>query len=274
MPKTSFRKNSDSPIAFLFTTVNIQAQPASPVLQLNTDGLHVQLHWSEVDNAAGYRLSYAPYPYLGLATINSLDMGTETDFAIDLWQGAAFYVALQAYDAQNQNSDYSNIGFLQIQERDANYRLYWRKVSKEVSEHRFTSNDFLYNLKPNVSDCFAGLLNEQAQFRQLDAFNQTRKLHQLSELIYASDADHEVQQASLIQRANNFLSHTPSTDVACYSQARHATSRNSGTPVAIIRSPTQRMGDALNALRPQRLRTKAASSLLPPTSVFPYQLMP
>ncbi|GFO71897.1 murein hydrolase activator [Bathymodiolus japonicus methanotrophic gill symbiont] len=46
-------------------------------------------------------------------------------------------------------------------------------------------------------------------------------------------------------------------------QARHATSRNSGTPVAIIRSPTQRMGDALNALRPQRLRTKAASSLLP-----------
>ncbi|GFO71779.1 hypothetical protein BJAS_P1476 [Bathymodiolus japonicus methanotrophic gill symbiont] len=46
-------------------------------------------------------------------------------------------------------------------------------------------------------------------------------------------------------------------------QACHATSRNSGTPVAIIRSPTQRMGDALNALRPQRLRTKAASSLLP-----------
>ena len=46
-------------------------------------------------------------------------------------------------------------------------------------------------------------------------------------------------------------------------QARHATSRNSGTPVAVIRSPTQRMGDALNALRPQRLRTKAASSLLP-----------
>ncbi|WP_221898614.1 hypothetical protein [Bathymodiolus japonicus methanotrophic gill symbiont] len=46
-------------------------------------------------------------------------------------------------------------------------------------------------------------------------------------------------------------------------QARHATSRNSGTPVAIIRSPTQRIGDALNALRPQRLRTKAASSLLP-----------
>ncbi|SHN93159.1 hypothetical protein BHECKSOX_2239, partial [Bathymodiolus heckerae thiotrophic gill symbiont] len=40
------------------------------------------------------------------------------------------------------------------------------------------------------------------------------------------------------------------------SQARHATSRNFGTPVAIIHSPTQRMGDALAALRPSQLRTK------------------
>ncbi|GFO72472.1 hypothetical protein BJAS_P2748 [Bathymodiolus japonicus methanotrophic gill symbiont] len=38
-----------------------------------------------------------------------------------------------------------------------------------------------------------------------------------------------------------------------FAQARHAPSRNSGTPVAIIRSPTQWMGDALNALRPRRL---------------------
>ena len=48
-----------------------------------------------------------------------------------------------------------------------------------------------------------------------------------------------------------------------FSQARHATLRNSGTPVAKIRSPTQRMGDALNALHPLQLRTKAAPSLLP-----------
>ena len=42
-------------------------------------------------------------------------------------------------------------------------------------------------------------------------------------------------------------------------QARHATSRNFGTPVAIIHSPTQRMGDALAALRPSQLRTKPCS---------------
>ena len=75
-------------IAFVFTAVNVQAQPAALVLQLNTDGLQVQLHWPEVDGATGYRLFYAPYPYLGAATTNSIDMGTATDFATGLWQGA------------------------------------------------------------------------------------------------------------------------------------------------------------------------------------------
>ncbi|TXK96700.1 hypothetical protein BMR02_11125 [Methylococcaceae bacterium HT1] len=46
-------------------------------------------------------------------------------------------------------------------------------------------------------------------------------------------------------------------------QARHATSRNSGTPVAVIRSPTQRIGDAPATLRPPQTEHKAAQSWLP-----------
>jgi hypothetical protein len=156
----------------------------------------LHLHWAEVDSAAGYRLFYAPYPYLGEATIDSIDLGTEKDFAIDLWQGAAFYVALQSYDGQNQHSTYSNVGFFQIQDRGDSYRQYWRTVTKEISEQSFTSNEFLYDLMPNIADCFAGTLNQQAQFRQLDAFNQVRQLHQLPDISYDSFADSEVQQAS------------------------------------------------------------------------------
>ncbi|WP_221900598.1 hypothetical protein [Bathymodiolus platifrons methanotrophic gill symbiont] len=48
-----------------------------------------------------------------------------------------------------------------------------------------------------------------------------------------------------------------------FGQARHATSRNSGTPVAVIRSPTQRTGDAPAALRPPQTEHKAAQSWLP-----------
>ncbi|OQK15135.1 hypothetical protein AU255_19340 [Methyloprofundus sedimenti] len=206
-------------ISILLFALNTQAQPAVPVLQLNTEGLQVDLHWSKVDSATGYRLFYAPYPYLGDATINSIDLGAETDFTIGLWQGATFYVALQAYDDQNQSSEYSNIGFLEIQDRGAAYRQYWRTVTKEIRGYSFTTQSFLYDSLPNVTDCVAGILNEQAQQRLLDAFNQTRKLHQLSAITYDHDADFEVQQAALIQRANNFLSHKPGTDATCYSNA-------------------------------------------------------
>ncbi|GFO71905.1 hypothetical protein BJAS_P1720 [Bathymodiolus japonicus methanotrophic gill symbiont] len=54
-----------------------------------------------------------------------------------------------------------------------------------------------------------------------------------------------------------------SPKVAKQAQARHATSRNSGTPVAVIRSPTQRIGDAPAALRPPQTEHKAAQSWLP-----------
>jgi len=40
------------------------------------------------------------------------------------------------------------------------------------------------------------------------------------------------------------------------SQALHATSQHLGAPVTNIHSSTQRMGDALVALRPSQLRTK------------------
>ncbi|TXL12619.1 hypothetical protein BMR06_17300 [Methylococcaceae bacterium HT5] len=48
-----------------------------------------------------------------------------------------------------------------------------------------------------------------------------------------------------------------------YKQARHATSRNLGTPITVIRSPTQRIGDAPAALRPPQTEHKAAQSWLP-----------
>ncbi|GFO72190.1 hypothetical protein BJAS_P2215 [Bathymodiolus japonicus methanotrophic gill symbiont] len=55
------------------------------------------------------------------------------------------------------------------------------------------------------------------------------------------------------------LSARPGLTAAEEEQARHATSQHSGTPVTNIHSPTQRMGDALVALRPSQLRTKPCS---------------
>ncbi len=214
-------------ISIFLVSLNIHAQPAAPVLQLDTEGLEINLQWSTVDNAAGYHLFYAAYPFQGEQSINSIDMGKTTEFTIPLWQGAAFLVALQAYDDQNQSSEYSNIGFLQIQDRGAAYRQYWRTVTKEISDNTFASPDFLYDLRPDVVSCFSGTLNEQAQIRHLQVLNQTRTLHQLPAITYDSNANFQMQEAALIQRANNSLSHTPPTGATCYSDAGYDGSSSS-----------------------------------------------
>lgn len=85
-------------------------QPPPPNLSYSIDGFSVTLNWSDVSDATGYMLNYASYPYEGPSTIESVNMGTNTTFSADLWEGAAFYVAMQAYD-ETQESEYSNIVF-------------------------------------------------------------------------------------------------------------------------------------------------------------------
>jgi hypothetical protein len=81
---------------------------SAPVLSLATTGVSLSLSWTSVPGAASYRLFYAPYPYAGPDTIGSIDMGGQTALSVDLWSGAAFYVAIQAFDDEGSNS-YSNI---------------------------------------------------------------------------------------------------------------------------------------------------------------------
>ncbi|SHE19153.1 hypothetical protein [methanotrophic endosymbiont of Bathymodiolus puteoserpentis (Logatchev)] len=206
-------------IVMLFTTFASQAQPAAPILHVKTEGTEVSLNWSSTNNAVGYRLFYAAFPFQGEASIGSIDMHSATNFTTTLWQDAAFYVAVQAYDSSQKNSDYSNIGFLQIQDRGAGYRDFWQILSKEINAATFASSDFLYRQLPAVESCFAGSLSDTAKNRALTTLNKIRELHQIPPVIYDHTADLEVQQSALIQRANNFLAHKPNTSALCYSQA-------------------------------------------------------
>ena len=87
--------------------------PPAPQLTVTATGLTASVSWGAVSNATGYTLFYAPYPYLGPETITSVNMGTQTGVSATLWQGAAFYVAVQAYNNAGSSS-YSNVGFVSI----------------------------------------------------------------------------------------------------------------------------------------------------------------
>jgi len=84
------------------------APPVAPTLTMSVYGTMVVASWSSVPGAVGYTLSYAPYPYTGPSSISSIDMGTQRMLLVNLWPGAAFYVAVQAYNSAG-SSGYSNI---------------------------------------------------------------------------------------------------------------------------------------------------------------------
>lgn len=94
-------------ILFCFS-ISAFAVPVAPTLTYSLDGVTVTVDWTEVAGATQYRLSYAPAPYVGPQSIGSIDLGTQTSFSVDLWDGASFYIAVQAGNDQGF-SGYSNI---------------------------------------------------------------------------------------------------------------------------------------------------------------------
>ena len=86
---------------------------AAPILTVTTAGTTVTASWTAIAGATGYTLSYAPYPYTGHFSIVSVDMVTQTGISVNLREGAAFYVAVQAYNSAG-SSNYSNIEYFII----------------------------------------------------------------------------------------------------------------------------------------------------------------
>ena len=81
----------------------------APVLQEPVlNGMSVSLKWNAVENAQEYTLYYAPMPYTGPESIGNIPLGNRTEFSAELWQGAAFYVAITATDTDGE-SQFSNI---------------------------------------------------------------------------------------------------------------------------------------------------------------------
>jgi formylglycine-generating enzyme required for sulfatase activity len=80
--------------------------PSPPRLSIATSGITLSLSWTSEAGVTGFTLYYAPYP--SASYIGSIDMGTQMGGSFSLWDGAAFYVAVQARNSYG-SSGYSNI---------------------------------------------------------------------------------------------------------------------------------------------------------------------
>lgn len=96
-------------ILFLFYSGFASAQVLGPPsIEVTQNRTAVTIAWTPVSDALGYRLLYAPYPYTGAGSVQSIDMGDKTALSVELWDGASFYVAVTAYDGST-SSNFSNI---------------------------------------------------------------------------------------------------------------------------------------------------------------------
>jgi hypothetical protein len=95
----------------------------------------------------------------------------------------------------------------------------WRQLLSELDRDSHVSNSFLYSVIPDIATCDEGVLSEGAKNRALTSLNAIRALHELPAAIYSAAYDDEVQQASLVQKANNVLTHFPTEDMNCFTAA-------------------------------------------------------
>lgn len=86
----------------------LAAPPESPQISINTTGVQLEAFWTDSDSATGYRLYYAPAPYEGDHTVQSIDLGVTNNLVGNLFEGAAFFLAVVAYNADG-DSDASNV---------------------------------------------------------------------------------------------------------------------------------------------------------------------
>ena len=89
------------------------AQLDSPRLATAIDGQQVSLNWTSVVGAAGYRFYFAPYPYTGPNSVESIDMGAQLTLQGELPEDSSYYVAVEAY-VDSASSALSNIEYFVI----------------------------------------------------------------------------------------------------------------------------------------------------------------
>ncbi len=88
--------------------------PAAPTLTATVSGINVSLSWTSPQGADGYTLFYATYTgadpqNIDISAFASADLGTTNQFSASLFEGAAFYVAVKAYNKSGEKSELSNV---------------------------------------------------------------------------------------------------------------------------------------------------------------------
>ena len=95
--------------------------PAEPVLTSEVKGVDVSFSWPKIQDAAGYALYYTQAPFQGLDDVMRIDQGNSNSFAVPLYPGADYLVAIKAYNRNQEESKFSNVEQVTISQAQLAY---------------------------------------------------------------------------------------------------------------------------------------------------------
>jgi hypothetical protein len=104
----------DSPQIVLSLSMNSAIKltpPPAPVLSVAIQGKKLITSWGSAGNVSGYKFYYGATA--DTASMIAIDAGMLTSFSPELYEGAAFYLAIKAYNSAGE-SGFSNIEFFRI----------------------------------------------------------------------------------------------------------------------------------------------------------------
>jgi hypothetical protein len=95
----------------------------------------------------------------------------------------------------------------------------WQALLETLGTSAYRSDSFLYKVLPDEGNCDPGVLKAKARNRFLTTLNLVRKLHKLPAVSYDTFYNAEMQQATLVQLANDYFTHYPAPGDTCYTAA-------------------------------------------------------
>lgn len=108
----------------LLSTLSSQSfavPPTEPALTSEVKGVDVSFSWSKIQDAAGYALYYTQAPFQGIDDVVRIDQGNSNSFAVPLYPGADYLVAIKAYNTNQEESDFSNVEQVSISQAQIAY---------------------------------------------------------------------------------------------------------------------------------------------------------
>jgi len=108
----------------LLSTLSSQSfavAPTEPVLTSEVKGVDVSFSWSKIQDAAGYSLYYTQAPFQGFDDVVRIDQGNSNSFAVPLYPGADYLVAIKAYNTNQEESEFSNVEQVAVSQAQVAY---------------------------------------------------------------------------------------------------------------------------------------------------------